>query len=464
MYSSGIYQNNIYSRPAGEIYTEKKCNSVIPTPPAPSPVKNVSFTASQAPLSLRTNLSTKEEKEKYSILAANLDVKGRKNLERILKTGILLNTSPEDKSSTLDNLYKIVTAPRAAGLSSTVVLKETVNNLANPESIVQTAEDIPEAYVGQVLKIAQKNPRMKNDKIDKDTINVERTATCVATSIEFKLAKQYPAEFARFVESLTSPKISVNKTIHLNNLADSTLDAVWLLNAFEIPYEMNDFNIAKLTFAPDKNAIIRAQIQNSNKDYGERSLIDVLLQSTFMNVGSQQSYDSLTDKREGKFSQSDKGLIEFEKTFVESVVEDRNEISFTYQIIDMDEKLAGRETDVATVKKHILDSLAMGESVIIGYTSVDSNNKLVESHEITIVDAKPDKNGKMIFICFDSDDDNPNLIEYSEDYIIPKIHHAGLPKAVAEKDMKFTESWVEGINAYKNAKNNPQKPEKAAVT
>jgi len=36
-----------------------------------------------------------------------------------------------------------------------------------------------------------------------------------------------------------------------------------------------------------------------------------------------------------------------------------------------------------------------------------------------------------------------------------------LPQAVAEKDTKFVDTWVEGINAYKNAKStssaNPQK-------
>lgn len=455
VHSLGIYQNSIYSRPAGEIYTENNHDSVIPTPPPPSPVKNISFTASQAPVSLRTSLATKEERGKYYQISAHLNIKGKKNLDLLLKTGILLNASPEDKSSTLDNLYKIIDTPRVAGLSPDIVLEETVNTLAKPESIVQTVEDIPEAYVEQILKIAQKNPKMKKDEINENTINLDHTATCVAASIEFKLAKQYPAEFARFAEALTSPKMAVTKTIRLNNLADNTLDTIWLLNAFEVPYEMKDFNTAKLTLTPAKNAIIRAQIQNSdeNRDYWERSLLDVLMQSLFMTLGYEGAYDPLTDTGESKFSRDGKGLNEFQKTFVESIVEDRNELSFIYQFINMDNKLAGREADVATVKKHILDSLSMGESVVIGYTSVDSDQTLTESHEITIVDAKPDKNGKMIFTCFDSDDNNPNYKEYSEDYIIPKIHHAGLPKAVAEKDMKFVEPWVEGINAYKEERN-----------
>lgn len=462
---SGVYQNSIYNGQTDGIYSK----NVIPTasvPSAQNSEKNITFTSSGTGLSpsynaqrtfnLRTELTTKEEKRKYSKVAENLNPESKKELELLLRSGALLKTSPEDKSTTLDNLYKMATAPRIVGINPKIALAVTINTLAKPESIAQTAEDIPEAYVESVLRAAQKNPKMKNDEINTDTINVDRTGTCVAASIEFKLAKQYPAEFARFAEGLTSPKMSVDKTIHLNNLADSTLDAVWLLNAFEVPYEMNDFNTAKLTLTPDRNAIIRAQIQNSNRDYYERSLIDVLMQSTFMNVGSQQAYDALTDKRGGKFSDIDIGLNDFEKTFVETIVEDKNEISVTYQFIDMDNKLAGREADLDTVKRHILESLATGESVIIGYTSVDDNNKLIEQHEITIVEAKPGRNGKMIFSCFDSDDFNPRLVEYSEDYIIPKIHHAGLPKEVAEKDLKYEEAWVEGMKYYKEAKNNPQ--------
>ena len=76
---------------------------------------------------------------------------------------------------------------------------------------------------------------------------------------------------------------------------------------------MDDYDNANLTFAPDKNAIVRARIQTTNRDPNERSALDVLMQSTFMQVGSQQTYDTLSDKRQGKFNNNDKGLIEFEK-------------------------------------------------------------------------------------------------------------------------------------------------------
>ena len=417
-----------------------------------------------ATLALRTALASKEEKNKYSELLSNLNKEDKKTLEVLLKNGILLNTNSNDKSSTLDNLHKIITDPRADGLDPKVVLKETVTTIANPFVITQKFGDIPQAYVKEVLKVAHKNASLSsnllkqaqttsaNDGMNEQTIDVQHSGDCVAASIEFNLAKKMPAEFARFAQELTSPKVSVEKTIQLKNLANNTLDAVWLLNAFEVPYEMKDFNAAKLTLAPDKNAIMRAQIQNSNKDALERSLVDVLMQSTFMNVGSQQTYNSLTDDRQGKFNDSNKGLIEFEKTFTESIVEDKNKISVTYQILDENGKLVGYETDFNTIKKHLLDSLAMGENVIIGYTQFDEKNEVLNGHEITIIGARQEKNGKLTFICNDTDDDDPRPIEYSEDYIIPKIHHAGLPQVIVEKDVQFVDNWVDGIKAYKEAK------------
>lgn len=466
MYSIANVQNSYYSSQIGRVKAENnKQVSVKSDVCVQNPIKQPSFAAAQPPLALRTTLTSKEEKEKYSALLNNLSKSDRKNLEVILKNGRLLSTKSNDKSSTLDNLYKIITTPRADGLDASMVLKETVATLADPFVITQQFGDIPQKDVKKVLEIGKQNAASasllnkaqpdtaQNAPLSEQAIDVKHSGSCVAASIEFNLATEMPAEFARFAEGLSSKKLSVEKNIGVKNLANNALDAVWLLNAFEVPYKMENFDSAKLTLAPDKNAIVRAQIQNSNKDPLERSLVDVLMQSTFMNVGSQQSYNSLTDTRSGKFNSNDKGLIEFEKTFTESVVEDKNKISVTYQIVDDNAKLTGYETDFKTMKKQITDSLAMGENVIIGYTQTDENNTIINGHEITIVGAKEGKDGKLIFTCNDTDDDNPKSIEYTEDYLLPKIHHAGLPQKVVEQDVQVVDSWRDGLNAYKNAKN-----------
>lgn len=430
------------------VNTAKVQNNVASNVSAPNFTSNpmraqIHFGTTQAVPNIRTELISKEEKAKYTELTNLVNKETKRQLNTLLKNGILLNSDSNDKSTTLDNLYKIAKTKRAQGLNSQAILKDTINTISDPHIITQQFGNIPEQFQ-QMAKASEGN--------SSEDINVEHSGTCVASSIEFNLAQKHPAEFARFAEGLSSPQMAVNKTIKMNNLADNTLDAIWLLNAFEVPYEAKDFDKATLKFAPDKNAIIRAQIQTVDKDKMERSPLDVLMQSTFMQVGSQQSYDTLTDKRAGKFNQNDKGLIEFEKTFTESVVEDKNKISVTYQTVDENARLVGYETDFNTMKKQITDALKLGENVIIGYTQVDASGTIINGHEITIIGTKTDKNGKMIFICNDTDDNVSKPIMYSEDFLLPKIHHAALPQAVVQDDVQLVENWVEGLKTYKKLK------------
>lgn len=451
--SSNIQQYN-YNTISGvkNIAKSHSANNVT-TQPSFTASANTKTSHTNNNISIRTTLSGKEEKAKYTAILANLDRNGRKIAENLLKTGVLLNANSDDKSTVLDNLHKIITEPRAEGLSATTMLRDTLATIAYPYLITQQFGDIPSEYRDSVIKANTegKTNILEIQQAQKD-IDVVHSGTCVAASTEFKLAKQQPAEFARFAQELSSPKLSVTKHLDLKNLADETINAIWLLNAFETPWT-GDFHNATLTFAPDKNAILRAQIQTTHKDAYERTPLDVLMQSTFMQIGSQQSYNSITDKRAGKFNQNDKGLIEFEKTFTESVVFNKNILSVTYQTVDENARLIGYETDLGTMKRHLLEALNEGENIIIGYTQTDNNNIIVNGHEITIVDYKTDSKGKVTFICNDTDDGVHRAIEYSEDYLLPKIHHAALPQHIVQQDLNIVPNWVEGIEMYKQMRN-----------
>lgn len=61
---------------------------------------NPTFSASQ----LRTRLTTEDEKSKYNQLVKISDKQTRKNLDSLLKKGILLNADSNDKTSVLDSL------------------------------------------------------------------------------------------------------------------------------------------------------------------------------------------------------------------------------------------------------------------------------------------------------------------------------------------------------------------------
>ncbi len=468
MYSVGLnsFQHNYITTDnikSADVKNIEQNNKVQSNQPASNPVSNkISYNPAFRASAVRTRLSSSEEKNKYNTISEKLDKNSRKQMKDLLKTGILLNANSNDNSTVLDNLYKIAINDRAAGLPNDVILKDTIEILNNPYSITQQFGDIPKSLNSAFVDKYMDDNKMNKDKLiprklAELDINVEHSGTCVASSIEFNLAKKMPAEFARFVEGISSPKMSVTKTIQLKNLTDNTLDSIWLLNAFEVPFKMDNFNNAHLTFAPDKNAILRARMQVTNRDANERSSVDVLMQSTLMQIGSQQTYDSLSDIRKGKFNMKDKGLIEFEKTFTESVVEDKNKVSVTYQTVDDNERLVGYETDFETMKRQISDALNMGENVIIGYTEVDNNNEIINGHEITIIGQRYDKDGRLIFICNDTDDDIPHAIEYTAEYLLPKIHHAGLPQSVVKEDIKFVENWVEGLKSYNEMKKSPPK-------
>ena len=212
-----------------------------------------------------------------------------------------------------------------------------------------------------------------------------------------------------------------------------------------------NFNKLKIKVKTDDNAYIRAQIQDRYWDKGERNVANVLIQSAIMQLGSQNTYNSLTDVRGGKFNSNPQGLIEIEKTFVESLIKNKEITSLVYQKIDDDQNLLGYNCSFDKMKKHIKDTIDMGEDVIIGYVLTNETsgrsklplydpkvdgapNKIINGHEITIVDYKYDSKGNMIFVCVDTDDDSNDFVEYSANWLLPKLHHAGYPAEVVAAD------------------------------
>ena len=414
-----------------------------------------------SPLTVRTELTTKDEKKKFKEISSELNLEYRKKLDYALKSGILLKNNSDDKSSVLDNLHKILKEERDPGLDGRTLLKECLDIIHNPYVITQTCEDIPQEYktpvIGLVTNLSEDINEIQEANFNLDNMH---TGTCPTASVEFDLATKNPAEFFRIIEGLTSPKNEATKVIDMDALSEKTLDAIWLLNKFKTPHQIGDFNTAVVTLKPDENALIRARIQNHHRDKGERSIIDVLMQSTMMQLGSQQTYDSLTDKRSpNAWTEEDGGLIDFEKTYVESIMENKNTTSVIYQKVDQNGRLEGYEKDFATIKKELLDTLNMGHNIIIGYTWPDpENDNKLAGHEITIVGAKNDpKTGEIIFICQDSDDELDKPIEMPESFLLPSIHHAGLPDEIASRDFEYEDSWKIGVNEYNDHLKNQNK-------
>lgn len=405
------------------------------------------FTPSFGINQIRTSLSTREEKNKYNEVSSLIDKKTRKDLQELLKNGKLLSTNSNDGTSTLDNLYIIATQKRAQGLDRKNILAETIKAIRNPFIIPQKFGDIPVNMQAEIIN----HERMQGNIISSYDLDV-KSSTCPAASIEFNLAHKMPAEFARMAAGLTSEDLCVTKKINVNDLSQGVLDTVWMLNEFGTEHKMENWDTLVVKLKPDRNAIIRARIQNSYKDPDERSLVDVLMQSTFMNVGAQNTYDALIDKRVPKYNDDDSGLIDIEKNFAEELATGKGKVCVTYQKIDDNGRLVGYECEQSETLAHIQNTLNQGDNVIIGYTYCDGDNNVIGGHEITIIGIETDKKGQKYFICNDTDDGISEPIKYRVDELLPKIHHAGIPKSVLVDNVEFIEGWRELMQIYKETR------------
>lgn len=418
----------------------------------PSPYNNIQ--ASAPVYTIRTSLTTRDEKLKYNTVSDMVDRKTRKTLNRLLKEGRLLNNNSNDNSTVLDNLYKIATVKRVMGLKQENILEETINAIDNPFIITQKFGDLPEKSKNQIL--ATVSPVNPSIPFTEDNLNVH-SSTCPAASIEFNLAHKMPAEFARMAESLSSEKMSVTKRIDINSLSQGFVNTLWMLDTFKTPFKMLNWNILETELKPDRNAIVRARVQTTYKDPGEHSVIDVLMQSTFMNIGAQNTYDSIIDRRIPKYNDDNSGLIDIEKNFAEELATGKGKVCVTYQKMDDSGKIIGYECEPYETLQHIRDTLSQGDNVIIGYTYCDSNNVVIGGHEITIIGIEKAKNGKEYFICNDTDDGKDAPISYPVEELLPRIHHAGIPRSVLVNNVEFIEGWKELMEIYKENKLSAEK-------
>lgn len=418
---------------------------------------NIPF-SSAATVSLNTTLN-KDEINKYSAVLdllkdekpteTSFNLTPLQQMDKLLKSGKLLSKA-NDGSSMLDNLYEIATEKRAEDLNQKNLIKNILDNTLNPRIITQTLGDIPKEEVDNILKQLPDNDSLKKNP---EMMSVVTSGTCPAASNEVNLADKNPAEYSRWVNSLSSDKKSVTLNVDLKSICSNKLDACMILNMLGANVKKFGFDKTKVEIKLDPNAFIRAKLQDNHWDLGERNVADVLVQSAIMQAGSQNTYNSLTDMRAGDFSTNPKGLIEVEKTFVESLIKNQEITSLVYQIIDENQNLVGHTCSFDKMEKHIKDSIDSGNNVIIGYVLTNETvgkvasglynpmtdgpkNRVINGHEITIVDYKTDKNGKTTFVCIDTDDDSPEYVEYSADWLLPKIHHAGYPAKIVENDEK----------------------------
>ena len=378
--------------------------------------------------------------QQIKTIRSKIDKNAQLLLGKLDKKGILDNNNSNDGSTVLDNLYKIATEKRIRGLSDSVIITEVLKALDNPFSITQKFGDIPDNVA---IEIEQETGK----KLPESAKNVV-SSSCVVASMEFNLASKKPAEFVRLAEGLSGNNYSVTKKIKMSDIGSSFAESIWKLREFNAESEIDNWDNVTITLKPDRNAIVRARVQTSYKDPNERSCVDVLIQSALLNLGSQHTYNAITDERTGKFNPDKSGLTDFEKTFVEEIIFETPKISVVYQNLDENGYLTGYNCKPEETKQHILKSLELGHNVIIGYTHLDENNKVDGGHEITIIGYKIDEKGNGYFICNDTDDNKDEPISISEQTLLPLIHHAGISKEALNPNDTIVESWREFLEQF----------------
>ncbi len=391
---------------------------------------------------ISTSLSTEESQKKYAEVSALLDPDSKVALSGLLKSGVLLNNNSNDGSTVLDNLHKIISEPRIKGLNPQTLATEAITAIANPGSITQTFGDIPDSVSRAIFRHPELGVRSKEE------LNINQYSNCcVAASIEYNMASKKPAEFARMAAGLSSEDYSVTKNLHLSDIAEKRDDALWLLDKFKLPCQIDDQDNLTVTIAPDRNAIIRARVQTSYRDQGERSSLDVLMQSALMNVGSQQSYNALNDTRAGVLNNSPTGLTDLEKTFTEEIVEGVAKESVIYQALGEDGTIQARSCDYQTMANQIITAIQMDSNVIVGYVDTNENGQVIGGHEITITGAGESPTGELVFVCNDTADGQDEPIYVLAENLLPRLHHAGLPKEALNGAQMPTA--FDGIQYYK---------------
>jgi len=391
----------------------------------------------------------------FSQLSDFVDNESKKHLQTLHETKKLLSNNSNDNSTTIENLYKIMTESRTGGFDPKIILKEALKTLADPYIITQDFGKIPEVIIPQLIteentRVQSKFEEEKNypaspfekkellKTITPTDIDFNKGHTCPAASIEFDLADKKPAEFVRYLEKLTSPDKCVKTKIKYSNIADDMPAAISKLQDWKIDYKKLNADNIEITLRPDENAYPRAIIQEYGRAKDSRSVVDSLLQSTFMQVGSEKTYNSLTDLR-SEDTGNGRGLNQEEGAFIESIVDyEGGKDSVTY--MDLDEnltKINKYNFDPQATEAQLTETLNRGKNIMVGFlTDVDEKGNLVSAngHEVLLTGIVQDKAGEKFFKYNDTDDgDNyaPSFIKVSE--LIRTLHHANLPKDVIRK-------------------------------
>jgi len=411
---------------------------------------------------LDPSMTLKQQVMVYSRLAQSLSPEGKASLQSLLDNGRLMDTTSEDGHTTLYHLYGMLTTPRAGELDGAKLMAETVSVLDKPFEMTQTFAQLSEKSAKQLLRM-RNNPMttqeynsevgrlpadLRKQPLSWDDINVTHSANCVGSSVMYYMAQKNPSELARHLKELTSTQQAFYETVKLSDISPRyPQNAVKKLQENRLGYTWVDPQTVKVKINLPQSALVRAENESSKEPHKNiRNGVEAAYQSALTNMATKGHYDPATDYRWDDNGQLSVGITEYEKTLMESVIKDNGGVvSITYQVAtgkanpkageDGLPFLYGYTRTYEDTTRDIVNALKMGEPVIIGFTETLPNGLIPagNGHEVTIVGAKVDDQGELIFRVLDTDDNIPTYVLRHAREIVPKIHHAGMPASLGLK-------------------------------
>jgi hypothetical protein len=389
----------------------------------------------------------------YTKVQGALTPKGKKQLNKLQETGVLQNTKTDDRRSALYHLYAMLTAPRSQGYDNQTLVRETVDILSQPFVITQKFAPLSKKAAQHILQV-RNNPSMSLSgtmpplkPLTPSELNVESSATCVASSVMYYMAEKEPAELVRHLNELTSPLNAFFEKARFEEISpDNPSQALDTLAQNKIPYYISGPNEVTIKVENPPAGVIRSvDSQHTPSGHQYRNAIETAYQSALTYLAT-RSYDPANDMRDSDTpDETSKGLTEAEKTLMETIVKENGGVqSVTYQAVankanptpeeEGNSYLYGYNRPFEQTTADILQSLKMGEPVVVGTTDTDESGAIVTGHEITITGSYVDPADQQLkFIVADSDDQIPGAVVKSARELIPTIHHAGLPLRLARR-------------------------------
>jgi hypothetical protein len=474
-------QSNISTRPVSGLLFDRFQHGQVKPDLSVSPGEKLRL-ALRHPFSLVTLLRSPKPSDQresffqrlkmYTTIRKSLDSETRSLFKSLLKDGVLADSRADGGHSTLYHLYSMLTTRRANGYNNQILVKEAVHILGRPYVITQQFAPLSENMARRILQV-RNNPGLLSRSVIQapfkqltwKDLDVEHGATCVASSLMYYMADKEPAELARHLSELTSPMNAFFEKARLEELSPADPSKAYdVLREHHIKYYVSGPGEVTIRVenppagalrAIDSQKVIQNRLkfktpdgkpsaQNPYQDM--RTGIESAYQSALMFLAT-RTYDPAIDLRDDEFNpgQGSIGLTADEEALMQTIVKDIGGVSaVTYQVVAGKDNpqpgeeganfLYGYTRSFEQITSDIIESLRMGQPVIIGSIDTEANGSIYSPHVNTITGAFMDpKSHELMFTMADSDDNIPSLVVHSAREIIPKIHHATFPLKIAKR-------------------------------